>query len=128
MPKCNTVLQSENDFIQPKIQTNSHGNCEFLALIRTKKFSECFGHCPVKGNNINGYIQSLSRQPIVIHMYCEDQILLLKHFNWGEITLHLDATGSVVRKLIKNKRDFFTMRSLSNSKNKSNSNCGNVNQ
>ena len=48
MPKCNTVLQSENDLFQPKIQPNSHGNCEFLALIRTIKSSKCFGHCPVK--------------------------------------------------------------------------------
>ena len=39
-------------------------------------------------------------------MYCEDQILLLKHFNWGEITLHLDATGSVVRKIDKEQKKF----------------------
>ena len=39
-------------------------------------------------------------------MYCEDQILLMKHFNWGEITLHLDATGSVVRKIDKEQKKF----------------------
>ena len=50
MLKCNTVLQSEIDLFQPKIQPNSHGNCEFLALIRTIKSSKCFGHCPVKNN------------------------------------------------------------------------------
>ena len=38
-------------------------------------------------------------QPILIHMYCEDQILLLKHFNWDEITFHLNSTGSMVRKI-----------------------------
>ena len=27
MPKCNTVLQSENDLFEPEIQPNSHGNC-----------------------------------------------------------------------------------------------------
>ena len=27
MPKCNTVLQSENDLFEPEIRTNSHGNC-----------------------------------------------------------------------------------------------------
>ena len=47
MPKCNTVLQSENDLFQHKIKPNSHGNYEFLALIRTIKSSKCFGHCPV---------------------------------------------------------------------------------
>ena len=50
MPKCNTVLQSENDLFEPEIQPNSHGNCEFLAPIRTIKSSKCFGHCPVKGS------------------------------------------------------------------------------
>ena len=48
MPKCNTVLQSENDLFEPETQPISHGNCEFLALIRTIKSSKCFGHCPVK--------------------------------------------------------------------------------
>ena len=48
IPKCNTALQSENDLFEPEIQPNSHGNCEFLALIRTIKSSKCFGHCPVK--------------------------------------------------------------------------------
>ena len=27
MPKCNTVLQSEDDLFEPEIQPNSHGNC-----------------------------------------------------------------------------------------------------
>ena len=49
MPKCNTVLQSENDLFEPEIQPNSHGNCQFLALTRTIKSSKCFGHCPVNG-------------------------------------------------------------------------------
>ena len=48
MPECNTVLQSENDLFEPETQPISHGNCEFLALIRTIKSSKCFGHCPVK--------------------------------------------------------------------------------
>ena len=47
MPKCNTVLQSENDLFEPEIQPNSPGNCEFLALIRTIKSSKCFWHCSV---------------------------------------------------------------------------------
>ena len=32
-------------------------------------------------------------------MYSEEQILLLKHFKLDKITLHFDATGSVVRKI-----------------------------
>ena len=60
----------------------------------------------IKGNKINGYIQSISRQPVVVHMYSEDQMLLLKHFNWDNIILHLDATGSVVRKLDKEQKTF----------------------
>ena len=47
MPKCNTVLQSENDLFEPEIQPNSPENWEFLALIRTIKSSKSFGHCPV---------------------------------------------------------------------------------
>ena len=48
MPKCNTVLQSENGLFEPEIQPNSLGNCLFFALVRTIKSSKCFGHCPVK--------------------------------------------------------------------------------
>ena len=52
VPKCNTVLQSENDLFEPEIQPYSPGNCGFLALIRTIKSSKCFRHCPVN-NQIN---------------------------------------------------------------------------
>ena len=48
MPKCNTVLQIENDIFGPLIKPNSPGNCQFSALILTLKSSKCFGHCPVK--------------------------------------------------------------------------------
>ena len=49
MPKCNTVLQSENDLFEPEIQPNSHGNCQFLALIRT-----------IKSQNVLGIVQLLT--------------------------------------------------------------------
>ena len=42
MPKCKTVLQSENDLFEPEIQPNSHGNCKFLTLSRTIKSSKMF--------------------------------------------------------------------------------------
>ena len=48
MPKCNTVLQTENDIFGPLIKPNSPGNCQFSALILTLKSSKYFGHCPVK--------------------------------------------------------------------------------
>ena len=74
----------------------------WLDIVNTKQTYDV----SIKGNKINGYIQSISRQPVVVHMYSEDQILILKHFNWGNITLHLDATGSVVRKLDKEQKTF----------------------
>ena len=52
VPKCNTVLQSENDLFEPEIQPNSPENCEFLSLIRTLKSSKCFDYCAVN-NQIN---------------------------------------------------------------------------
>ena len=52
MPKCNTVLRSENNLFEPEIQPNSPGNCEFLALISTIKSSKCFGHCSVNSQDI----------------------------------------------------------------------------
>ena len=47
MPKCNTVLQSENDLLNPKFYKIRIEISNFLAL-RTIKSSECFWHCPVK--------------------------------------------------------------------------------
>ena len=48
----------------------------------------------------------ISKEPIVIHLYSEEQILLLKQFQSKRIFLHLDATGSVVRKLDKGQKLF----------------------
>ena len=33
-------------------------------------------------------------------------MLLLKHFKWDKITLHFDATGSVVRKIDEERKAF----------------------
>ena len=35
----------------------------------------------INGNVIHGYIQTLVREPVIIHMFSEEQILLLKHFD-----------------------------------------------
>ena len=50
----------------------------WLDIVSTKKTYDV----SIKGNTLNGYIQTTLRQPVVIHMYSEDQILLLNHFNW----------------------------------------------
>ena len=51
------------------------------------------------GNTLNGYIQFLSHSPFIIHLYSEEQIMLLKKLEKRSFTLHLGATGSVIRKL-----------------------------
>ena len=60
----------------------------------------------IKGKKLDGYIQMLSRYPLVIHMYCEEQIAFLKLIGKSKLKLHLDATGSVVRKLECNQKNF----------------------
>ena len=51
------------------------------------------------GNTLNGYIEFLSHSPFIIHLYSREQIMLLKKLEKRSFTLHLDATGSVIRKL-----------------------------
>ena len=53
----------------------------------------------IVGNHLNGYVQMLCHTPLMIHLYSEEQILLLKYLEKGCLTLHFDATGSVIRKL-----------------------------
>ena len=53
----------------------------------------------IKEKVIDGCMQLISRYPIIIHMYTEEQILVLKSIAKSNLILHLDATGSVVRKI-----------------------------
>ena len=55
----------------------------------------------IKGSHFNGYIQTISRYPIVVYMFTGDQLLLIRKLQSSDLTLHLDATGSVVRKIDK---------------------------
>ena len=55
----------------------------------------------IVGNHLNGYVQMLCHTPLMIHLYSEKQILLFKYLEKGCLTLHFDATGSVIRKLDK---------------------------
>lgn len=64
----------------------------------------------INGNVTHGYIQTLVTEPVIIHMLSEEQILLLKHFDLSKISLHLDATGSVVRKIEKTPKGFSLLR------------------
>ena len=43
--------------------------------------------------------KSLSHNPFIVHLYTENQIKILKLFKDTRIVLHLDATGSIVRKI-----------------------------
>ena len=58
----------------------------------------------IVGNHLNGYVQMLCHTPLLIHLYSEEQILLLKYLEKGCLTLHFDATGSIVRKLDKSQK------------------------
>ena len=49
--------------------------------------------------HVSGYIQSLSHNPFIVHMYTEDQIKILKLFKDTRMVPHLYATGSIVRKI-----------------------------
>ena len=60
----------------------------------------------IKGKDLNGYIQMISRYPLIIHMYCEEQLVFLKLIEKSKLKLHLDATGSVVRKLDRDEKNF----------------------
>ena len=42
--------------------------------------------------HINGYIQSLSYNPFIVHLYTENQINILKLFKNKRVIIHLDAT------------------------------------
>ena len=60
----------------------------------------------INGNVVTGYIQTIVREPVIINMFSEEQILLLKQLDWSKVSLNLDATGSVFRKIDKNQKAF----------------------
>ena len=53
----------------------------------------------IVGSNVRGYIQSLGHDPFIVHLYTEDQINVLRAIKNTSITVHLDATGSVIRRI-----------------------------
>ena len=62
----------------------------------------------IKGNYVRD-IQSLSHYPFIIHMYTEEQIKLLSYFKYTKVVQHLDATGSIVRKIDASQKKVFIM-------------------
>ena len=59
------------------------------------------------GCHVRGYIQSLGHNPFIIHLYTEEQINILKSFKKTSIILHLDATGSIVRRIEPSQKKVF---------------------
>ena len=64
----------------------------------------------INGTHFNGYTQTVSREPIVVYIYTEDQLLLVRKLQSNDITLHLDATGSIVLKMINFTCEYCIMR------------------
>ena len=59
------------------------------------------------GSHVRGYIQSLGHSPFIVHMYTEEQKEILKSFKNNSVILHLDATGSIVRKIEASQKKVF---------------------
>ena len=56
---------------------------------------------------VSGYIQDLAREPIVVHLFTEKQLEILKHCKPQPIILHLDATGSLISKIDPTHKNLF---------------------
>ena len=74
---------------------------KLFAIIIVKSLTQQTYESNIKGAIVNGYLQTVSRNSIVIQMHTEEQILLIKILQPGNLILYLDATGSIVRKIDK---------------------------
>ncbi|KAI6647066.1 hypothetical protein LOD99_8903 [Oopsacas minuta] len=90
--KSAAVLRKEK-FDLPSLQRFSNDNWSELISLQQ------YYRNAIVGSNVRGYIQSLGDNPFIIHLYTEDQIKILKCFKDKSIILHLDATGSIIRKI-----------------------------
>ncbi|CAF1519903.1 unnamed protein product, partial [Didymodactylos carnosus] len=63
----------------------------------------------ISSNDFSGYIRTTGEDPFTVHLMCEAQIL--RYINYCRSVsysfLHLDATGSVIRKITEQKSAFF---------------------
>ena len=53
----------------------------------------------IVGSSVRGYNQSLGHDPFIVHLYTEDQINVSGAIKNTSISVHLDATGSVIRRI-----------------------------
>ena len=58
-------------------------------------------------NILRGYIQSLGHDPFIVHMYSQDQIQVLNYFKGKKVIVHLDSTGSIIRKINSSQKRVF---------------------
>lgn len=100
-------------FVQPSsLEVGKHGNLKHLKLFSEKSnqnmrlsdemwqdivITQKSYESSIRGSHFNSYIQTISRYLTVAHMFTEDQLLLIRKLQSNDLTLHLDATGSVVR-------------------------------
>ena len=59
------------------------------------------------GRKVSGYLHYLAREPLEIHMFTEEQLGVLNYFKSHPIVLHLDATGSLIRKIDANHKNVY---------------------
>ena len=78
------------------LEAAKHGNLNLLKYqdVLRKMKSEHESRCRMSDDTVSCY-------PIVIHMYTEEQILQFRNPQQNNLILHLDATGSVIRKIDK---------------------------
>ena len=65
-------------------------NVDIDVIMKTTRASD------VTSDKVVGYVQANSIEPFKVHIFTEE---LLRHFNTNTSPLHIDATGSVVRKI-----------------------------
>ena len=82
---------------------NRFSNDNWIELI---KLQEHYSNT-ILDKHINGYIQSLSYNPFIVHLYSENQIKILKLFKNKRNIVHLDATGSIIRKIDSSQKKVF---------------------
>ena len=102
-----TDLKSKSSLSKAKLeylssQRFSEDNWDDLILLQKNYVLQNTGR-----NLVSGYIQYLAREPFVVHMFTEKQLEVLKNFKSHPIILHLDATGSLIRKIDPNHKNVF---------------------
>ena len=87
---ANTLCKAKSDLLSLNRFSNDNW----------KELTELQGHYYkiINNKHFNGYIQYLSYNPFILHLYTEYQIKILRTFK-KRVIVHLDATGSLLRKI-----------------------------